>query len=70
MIIYFKTDKKHKHKKSKDKNRDKEKQKETNKGERRHKKRSRDEISSRKDELEEFLNGSASPPIDAAYEAI
>ncbi|KAJ3640516.1 hypothetical protein Zmor_003809 [Zophobas morio] len=65
-----KADKKHKSKKSKDKAREKEKHKDSNKGERRNKRRSRDETSSRKDELEEFLNGSASPPIDAAYEAI
>lgn len=60
-----KTDKKHKYKKSKDKDKHRE-----SKSEKRHKRRSRDETSSHRDELEEFLNGSASPPIDAAYEAI
>jgi GTPase SAR1 family protein len=65
-----KAEKKHKHKKSKEKVKDKEKHKESGKGDRWNKRRSRDETSSRRDELEEFLNGSASPPIDAAYEAI
>ncbi|XP_017775665.1 PREDICTED: rab-like protein 6 [Nicrophorus vespilloides] len=61
-----KSDKKQKSKKSKDK----EKVKEA-KGEKRHKRRSREENTSQhRDELEEFLNGSASPCLDAAYEAI
>lgn len=38
--------------------------------EKKHKRRSREETSSHKDELEEFLNGSPSSPVDAAYEAI
>ncbi|XP_022910549.2 rab-like protein 6 [Onthophagus taurus] len=59
-----KGDRKHKHKKSKDKD------KEVGKSDRKHKRRSRDETSSRRDELEEFLNGSASPCMDSAYEAI
>ncbi|KRT79575.1 ADP ribosylation factor [Oryctes borbonicus] len=60
-----KVEKKHKHKKSKEKDKEN-----TNKPDRKHKRRSRDETSSRRDELEEFLNGSASPSMDAAYEAI
>lgn len=62
IISILQTEKKSKHKKSKDK--------ETTKIEKKHKRRSRDETSSRRDELEEFLNGSASPSMDAAYEAI
>lgn len=61
-----KSEKKLKQKKSKEK----EKHKDSNKNERKSKRRSRDETSSRRDELEEFLNGSVSPPIDVAYEAI
>ncbi|KAG5886477.1 hypothetical protein JTB14_026737 [Gonioctena quinquepunctata] len=61
-----KTDKKTK-KKSKDK--DKEKTKDSTK-ERKHKRQSRDETSSHRDELEEFLNGASSPPIETGYEAI
>lgn len=58
-----KGDKKGKHKKDKEK-------KESGKREKKQKRRSHDETSSHRDELEEFLNGSVSPPIDAAYEAI
>lgn len=69
-VTYFsfvlQSEKKIKHKKSKDKD----KHKENTKLEKKHKRRSREETSSHRDELEEFLNGSASPPIDAAYEAI
>ncbi|KAJ8927407.1 hypothetical protein NQ314_020187 [Rhamnusium bicolor] len=57
-------------KKHKKKSKDKDKHKDLSKSERKHKRRSRDETSSHKDELEEFLNGSASSPIEAAYEAI
>ncbi|CAH0559180.1 unnamed protein product [Brassicogethes aeneus] len=62
-----KSEKKHKAKKSKDK--EKEKQRDGKSG-KKHKRRSRDESSFHRDELEEFLNGSPSSPIDAAYEAI
>ncbi|XP_076267693.1 rab-like protein 6 [Rhynchophorus ferrugineus] len=62
-----KTDKKEKHKKKKSKDKDKERDKE--KSERKHRRKSKGDPSSR-DELEEFLNGSNSPPIDTAYEAI
>lgn len=61
-----KTEKKSKKKSSKDKDR----LKDSSKNERKHKRRSREETSSHRDELEEFLNGPASSPIDAAYEAI
>ncbi|ENN73795.1 rab-like protein 6 [Dendroctonus ponderosae] len=54
-----KTDKKHKKKKD-----------ERPKGEKKHRRRSKAEAVSRRDELEEFLNGTSSPPIDTAYEAI
>lgn len=63
---FLQSERKTKHKKSKDKD----KHKESSKHEKKHKRRSREETSSHRDELEEFLNGSASPPIDAAYEAI
>ncbi|KAF5293978.1 hypothetical protein FQR65_LT10949 [Abscondita terminalis] len=56
-----KSEKKHKSKKSKEK---------TNKGDKKIKKRSREENASHRDELEEFLNGSVSPTADSAYEAI
>lgn len=58
-----KTEKKEKHKKKKDKH-DKEK------SDKKHKRKSKTDSSSHRDELEEFLNGSNSPPIDTAYEAI
>ncbi|CAG9830804.1 unnamed protein product [Diabrotica balteata] len=59
-----KTERKHKKKKDKDK----EKHKDPDK---KNKRRSRDEAShSHRDELEEFLNGTTSPPLEADYEAI
>ncbi|XP_018332248.1 rab-like protein 6 [Agrilus planipennis] len=63
-----KSEKKHKHKKSKDK--DKSGKESSSKGDKKHKRRSREETSCQRDELEEFLNGTASPTIDSAYEAI
>nr|CAI5828583.1 unnamed protein product [Callosobruchus analis] len=65
-----KRDKDEEKKKSKKKSKDKEKHKDSSKSDRKHKRRSRDETSSHRDELEEFLNGPAISPVDAAYEAI
>lgn len=63
-----KTERKHKKKKDKDKDKHKETDKKSDK---KNKRRSRDEAShSHKDELEEFLNGTTSPPLEADYEAI
>lgn len=61
-----KSDKKHKHKKSKHRTRDS-----TTTSERKHRKREQNvEGRGSRDELEEFLNGSASPCPSAAYEAL
>lgn len=59
-------------KKHKKKDKDKEKAKDTNKkSDKKNKRQSRDEAyNSHKDELEEFLNGTTSPPLEADYEAI
>ncbi|XP_050296885.1 rab-like protein 6 [Anthonomus grandis grandis] len=62
-----KGEKKDKQKKKKSKTKPKDEDKE--KSEKKKKRKSRTESSPR-DELEEFLNGSSSPPVDAAYEAI
>ncbi|CAH1176228.1 unnamed protein product [Phaedon cochleariae] len=64
-----KKDKDKTEKKNKKKPKDKEK-KDSAKLEKKHKRRSRDETASHHDELEEFLNGSSSPPIETGYEAI
>lgn len=55
---------------SKNKKKSKEKSKDSSKSDRKHKRRSRDETSSHRDELEEFLNGPTSSPVDIGYEAI
>ncbi|XP_066156520.1 rab-like protein 6 [Euwallacea fornicatus] len=63
-----KSEKKEKQKKKKSKDRTKEQEKE--KSEKKHRRKSRAEAVSSRDELEEFLNGTSSPPVDTAYEAI
>ncbi|XP_066248566.1 rab-like protein 6 [Euwallacea similis] len=63
-----KSEKKEKQKKKKSKDREKEQDKE--KSEKKHRRKSRAEAVSSRDELEEFLNGTSSPPVDTAYEAI
>lgn len=55
---------------TKQKKKSKEKSKDSAKGDRKHKRRSRDETSSHRDELEEFLNGPTGSPVDVGYEAI
>ncbi|CAG9865455.1 unnamed protein product [Phyllotreta striolata] len=59
-------------KKHKKKDKEKEKPKDSDKkADKKNKRRSRDEaFNSHKDELEEFLNGTTSPPLEADYEAI
>nr|XP_023012991.1 rab-like protein 6 [Leptinotarsa decemlineata] len=65
-----KKDKTEKKAKKKSKDKDREKHKDTTKADRKHKRQSRDETTSHRDELEEFLNGPAGSPIETGYEAI
>lgn len=67
---YFQTEDKEKKKKKKSKDKDKEKEK-SEKSEKKKRRSAKKEENRKRDELEEFLNGSSGPAdVEAAYEAI